>query len=285
MTDKFIPHEGVFKNKDFRGFGVRQHLNVGVYKNCDFRGVDFSKNDTIITRCDFIDCDLSGCNLTGVTAIRSTFAGCKFLDTEESNAILDNTNFSGCNLRRSAFGAKAKDCNFNRCNFRDANIHFSKAVGCTFVSAKFKRTNISGNFKMCDFTKAKFSGADIEAAFEDCNLPNAKFERCELQGGFYRSNLYQVEFKRCKTFIDFSYCSLFLVKVINCDGNLHADNCLASFMEIDKCDFRLFATFDNVMIGCHGEFEADEVQVISNNVDNLFLTKHVNIEDVHEIEY
>lgn len=98
--------------------------NIGNYFNfCDFSSV---KAMGAILRGQFIDCDFTMANLSGVRGSQVQFVRC----------IFDKTNFSRVVLLRSIF----EDCKFENCKFSNGSLSYSKFIRSPINAADLHAT-------------------------------------------------------------------------------------------------------------------------------------------------
>jgi len=128
------------------------------FRGCTFRNSNFlhaQLADCRFDDCRFEDSDLSLARLRGTVLSDVTFASCKLVgvDWSDASGICLSVEFAGCVL---------DDCAFPKLSLRRL-----KVVNCTVRRSDFVE---------CDLSEADFSGSDLEGArFQNCNLRGADF--------------------------------------------------------------------------------------------------------------
>jgi fluoroquinolone resistance protein len=137
-----------------------------------FTSEDFTASDKIHKQyesCEFINCNFSSVNLSGVV-----FIDCRFVECDLSLAKLDNAAF--------------RDCHFKKCKM--LGLHFDKCNSFLFrISTENCTLNLSSFYGM-NLTKQIFKGSTLhEVDFTSCNLSAAVFPDCDLTGAVFESSV------------------------------------------------------------------------------------------------
>jgi uncharacterized protein YjbI with pentapeptide repeats len=121
--------------------------------------------------CKFINCDLSGADLSNILFIECTFENCN----------LSQANMSGTGLQSIRF----KNCKLNGVNFSRSldflmEMHFD---GCILDNAVFyKKKNKKAVFKDCSMVETDLAEADLSGCrFDNCNMQRAAFDQTTLK--------------------------------------------------------------------------------------------------------
>lgn len=180
-----MQQDGV-RNSTFKGNDyTTRRLPYLEYEHCQFVDCNFSKAD--LSGISFSDCTFDGCNL-GVANLDKTglknvhFKECKLigLDFSVSNDMLFEVSFEGCNLDFAYFfRKKLKKAKFLRCsiceaNFAEADLSLSVFEDCDLLKTIWGRTNLRG----ADFRSARRYAIDPE----DNPIKGAKFSYPDVIG-------------------------------------------------------------------------------------------------------
>ncbi len=128
--------------------------------------------------CEFINCDFSYADLSGIIFENCRFTDCNLLLAAVVGTAWQNVQFSGCKLSGIHFD---KSSNFL------FELHFDH---CLLDNAVFyQKKNKKGRFTSCSLTETDFTEADLtDAVFDNCNLNRAFFNRTQLKGADFRTS-------------------------------------------------------------------------------------------------
>lgn len=250
--------EGVnFERSDLEGAIFKQaSLKDTVFKNCNLKNTIFNLNSyhTYFSSVDFVNVDLEeseiivqmsnrmnkiskvninfiDANLTKISFQGGLWEGCKFQNTNLSDANFKDIDFSNSIFKNASLErAKFENCNLSDIDLKDLNLKNSKFYNTNLSGTDFNNANLS-NADFCskvedledDFleptilTNANFKNATlISSNFNNLNLSFVNFNLANLENSnlsftnlkstnFENANLSQVNFKQA----DFEECILF----------------------------------------------------------------------------
>jgi len=145
-----------------------------------FEKIDFSEESiekAEYNYCSFVDCNLSGLNLSNFSFIECTFDNCNLSNIKTGNTAIQDAKFAHCKL----MGVHFSDCNdfLLSFEFNDCDLSFS-----SFHKLKIKKTK----FNNCNLQEVDFVETDLRATvFNDCKLNGAVFEKTLLTEVDFRS--------------------------------------------------------------------------------------------------
>ena len=127
---------------------------AGEYENCEFINCSLSGMD--LSRIIFIDCKFDTCDLSNISSVKTTLNHCVFTDCKLIGVHFEDINPTLCHL-----------------TFKDCDLSYS-----TFTGMALKKLTLSG----CICHEVDFTEADLsESLLENCDLLNARFEFTDLR--------------------------------------------------------------------------------------------------------
>lgn len=122
-----------------------------------------------LSLCVIEDFDFSGLDFQDTHLQNSSLIRCRFVSTNLSGAVLDETHAPGT-------------------DFRDANLVKSEVFETDLRGACFDGANLTRGFYLeSDLRGATFRGADLfGATFSKCDLREALFDGADLEGAFFK---------------------------------------------------------------------------------------------------
>jgi len=146
-----------------------------------FEDVDFSTNGLTkgdYENCEFVNCILSGTNLSDINFVESTFVNCDMTMSKLANTAFMDVSFKACKL----IGLQ-----FDLCNKFLFQVHFDS---CQLNLSSFYKVNLTKIlFNKCQLQEVDFVEANLgKAHFKDCDLQGAIFENTILENADFRSS-------------------------------------------------------------------------------------------------
>lgn len=145
-----------------------------------FEKIDFSEErieKAEYNYCSFVDCDLSGLDLSNFNFIECTFDTCNLSNVKTGYTAMQDVKFANCKL----MGIHFSDCNefLLSLEFNECDLSFS-----SFHKLKLKKTNFNNcNLQDVDFVETELSAAQ----FNNCQLNGAVFENTILTAADFRT--------------------------------------------------------------------------------------------------
>lgn len=140
----------------------------------EFIGIDFTKTGWELgdyEACQFVDCNLSGLELTETRFIESTFTNCDFSNSKILETAFQDVCLVNCKLLGLLFEV-CSSFSFS-ISFQGCQLDHSSFYQVDLTRSSFKECSLSG----VDFTEANLSGIAITS----CTLGQATFDRTRLE--------------------------------------------------------------------------------------------------------
>ncbi len=177
-----------FERKDY----TETPLPVGEYEGCSFINCDLSGSD--LSEQVFIDCTFTGCNLSMAVLTKTAFRDVRFKDCKMLGLKFDNCNdfalsfsFENCVLTHSSFYQKKiiktvfRNCRLQEADLVQADLSGSIIDNCDLAGTIFDGTNLekadlrnSYNYSINPdnnrIRKAKFSLAHIAGLLDKYDI-------------------------------------------------------------------------------------------------------------------
>lgn len=123
--------------------------------------------------CTFINCELTGADLSGYLFDSCTFTGCNLSMVKLNKTTLRDVTFEGCKM----LGVHFYHCNkfglsfsFDRCVLDHSSFYQMVVKGTKFIHTQMRETDLTA----CDMTGALFEGCDMTGAtFDHTTLEKA----------------------------------------------------------------------------------------------------------------
>jgi len=130
---------------------------------------------------DGLQMDLAGINMQGLD-----LSGADLQKADLSLALLQNTNFSGSNLRLAGLAfANLEGADLSGANLNKGKFWHTKAKGANFSGADLRYASLAkSGFTGADFTGAKWTGAFLE----DSDFTDAQFDQGIAKARVFRGN-------------------------------------------------------------------------------------------------
>lgn len=146
------------------------------FEKIDYTTEKFLKGE--YEECTFINCNLSGTDLSSTRFVDCTFKDCNMGNAKFGGTTMNNVTFTGCKLMGLQFG----DCDsiLFSVSFSDCTLNYS-----SFFKMPLKKTT----FKNCQVHEADLTEADLSSAtFDNCDLHKTLFERTNLEKADLRTS-------------------------------------------------------------------------------------------------
>ncbi|BAQ62219.1 hypothetical protein GM3708_2625 [Geminocystis sp. NIES-3708] len=161
-------------------FNNSQLLNIKIEK----ASLDLLKNDikSIGSYCHFNYSNLENAILFHSNLSDSDFKGSNLIGANLENAILVSCNFNNCSLNHSNFqnarlGVSLFGSKFNKCDFTNSNLTFTKIQDTQFIQTRL----VNVNFSKSVIERTEFVNSNLEKSdFSDSKILNTLFDRVIL---------------------------------------------------------------------------------------------------------
>lgn len=159
-----------------------ESLGESLFEECTFEGLDFSDQSFRSWRfleCEFILCSFNEVSLINTSFRDAVFKDCRlmgaqwsdsksFMDVKFDGCKLDYSNYSGLDLRRTAFlTCSARDVDFVNANLTEAVFSGTDLQNASFSGADLSRCDLRGAIKYFinpQHTKLKGAKVDLPEA-------------------------------------------------------------------------------------------------------------------------
>lgn len=151
-----------FDDKDFQGVDFRKEAwQLGDYEACTF--VDCNLSGLDLSESRFIDCTFKGCDLSNAKILETSFQDVFMLSSKCLGLMFDmcsgfsfSITFDHCQLNHSSFfqvdlqRSVFKSCEMSEVDLSEANLTGAKVLNCDLLNATFDRTKL----EKCDLSGA-----------------------------------------------------------------------------------------------------------------------------------